>query len=301
MSKHTSIIIPTYNGGHKIGRLLHALQNQTVSDFEIIVVIDGSTDNTKDILAKYSNNFTALIVIEQDNAGRAKVKNRGARAASGNLLIFYDDDMNPEPDSVSRHIQFHATHSGILSGNQIEYISPEKPEVQNYKAHLTNKWLGKYGEGLTQLDSANLFFTAANCSVRKDTFLSLGGFDERLTDAEDYDLAWRAREKNIPVYFDKQNLAVHHDAITARSYIRRQRQYNEASARLLNFYPERKRKNSTREISFIKKRIYSVMASPALVRMIDAGIFKVLPQRIRYKLYDIIIQAMAIEFPKRPI
>jgi GT2 family glycosyltransferase len=160
--------------------------------------------------------------------------------------------------------------------------------------------MSKYANGLTRLDYSNLFFTAANCSMRRETFLTMNGFDERLSDAEDYDLAYRALQKGIGVFFDKSNRAFHHDPITAKSYIQRLRQYSRAHAMLEMFYPERKTSQSKN--NFLKKAIYSSLALRFWVRLIDQGFLKSgLPERARFKLYDLIIQAMAIEYPNRSL
>lgn len=293
-----SVIIPTYNGANKISILLNALLKQRYTRFEVIVVVDGSTDNTVTVLDSYRNKFTAYKVIVQQNKGRAVVRNRGVKEASGDLLIFYDDDMEPMQDSVSRHISFHASYQGILGGNQIEEREVKKTDIQNYKATRNEIWMKKYPIGLTQLNYSNLFFTAANCSIKRQTFFALNGFDERLTDAEDYDFAHRALQNGIDVFFDKSNRALHHDPITAKSYIQRLRQYSHAHAMLEKFYPERK--SSPKSKLFFKRFIYSCLALPLWVRLIDSGFLTMLlPECARFKLYDLIIQALAIEYPKR--
>lgn len=296
-----SIIIPTYNGAHKISILLKSLLRQDTSDFEVIIIIDGSIDNTVEIVKTFVPAFPKAQIIMQSNSGRSRVRNRGAERASGEILIFYDDDMEPTHDSVSRHIYFHEKYQGILGGNQIEERGAKKTDIQNYKATRNEIWMSKYANGLTRLDHSNLFFTAANCSMKRETFFAMNGFDERLSDAEDYDLAYRALQKGIDVFFDKSNRAYHHDPITARSYIQRLRQYSRAHAMLQAFHPERK--TSQRRSFFVKRIIYSSLALRFWVRLIDEGFLKsrLLPESARFKLYDLIIQAMAVEYPNRSL
>ncbi|MFD1000110.1 glycosyltransferase [Ohtaekwangia kribbensis] len=292
-----SVIIPTYNGVNKINVLLNALLKQTYTKFELVVVVDGSTDGTIAVLDDYRNKFAAYKVIVQPNKGRAVVRNRGVKESSGDLLIFYDDDMEPMHDSVSRHISFHDNYQGILGGNQIEERDVKKTDIQNYKATRNEIWMKKYSIGLTRLDYSNLFFTAANCSIKRKTFFALNGFDERLSDAEDYDFAYRAMQEGVEVFFDKSNQAFHHDPITAKSYIQRLRQYSQAHAILEKFYPERRM--FKRKCFFLKKFVYSSLALRFWVILIDRGFLKGLPESARFKLYDLIIQALAIEYPNR--
>src|SRR6187397_1060160 len=97
----TSVIIPTYNGAHKVVNVLRALEQQTHLPDEVVVVIDGSTDNTAELLRTNTFKLPSLRIIEQPNGGRAQVRNRGAKEASQDLLIFFDDDMRPVPQSVA--------------------------------------------------------------------------------------------------------------------------------------------------------------------------------------------------------
>jgi len=291
-----SVVIPTYNGADKIGVLLNALLKQTTNDFELLVVIDGSTDQTIEVIKPYQQKFKNLRTVVQSNRGRSVVRNRGAAEARGDILVFYDDDMEPAADSVSRHLSFHQQHNGIVGGDQVEFKSPEKTDIQNYKAALTKKWTRIYNDDLTRLDESNFFLTAANFSIHKKLFSELGGFDERLTDAEDFDLACRAMEGGIPLYFDKKNQAIHHDAITASRYVHRLRQYGKAHLRLQALHPHRKK--TAPVSSGWKRMVYRSLAFPGLLRLIDRDFLKrIMPERIRYKFYDLVIQAMAIEFP----
>ena len=86
-----SIIIPAYNCEKTISRCLDSLVNQNVSK-EIIVVNDGSTDGTLDILNKYANNYDFIKVITQENQGQSVARNHGLKIASGKYCFFCDSD-----------------------------------------------------------------------------------------------------------------------------------------------------------------------------------------------------------------
>ena len=175
MGFDVSVIIPTYQGEHKIGLLLNALANQTFKDFQLIIAIDGSTDNSELIINPFRTVFENLKVIRQENKGRAAIRNFGARQADGSLFIFYDDDMRPVAESLKKHVVFHNQHVGILNGLPID--SMVDTDIQRYKASRSKGWMNRFNDGLTKLDSSNLFFTAANCSFSKEVFFSLRGFD----------------------------------------------------------------------------------------------------------------------------
>jgi glycosyltransferase involved in cell wall biosynthesis len=283
---NVSVIIPTYNGEKKIPILLKALKSQTFSDFEIVIVVDGSTDNTVAVLKELEKDFRKLKIVVQENQGRAVVKNRGVRECSGDLLIFYDDDMEPDPQSVHMHVSFHNNHTGLVSGNLVE--TKNRNDIQKYKASLSVNWFEKYNDGINELTAANLFFSAANCSMKKDRFLALGGFDVRLKDAEDYDLALRGIISGLKVYFDKSNKAIHHDRITCKSYIKRLREYNMGREKVNRLHPELK-PFARKRISPWKNIAYDFFSLPIFWKMIDSfNLFMVLPRKLRYRVYDII-------------
>jgi glycosyltransferase involved in cell wall biosynthesis len=284
-----TVIVPTFNGADKIGLLLAALQNQEYKEFDIVVAIDGSTDNTESVIAHHSKSLR-ITALRQANKGRAAIRNLGARHASGELLIFYDDDMTPDNFSVNKHVAFHLRNQGLLSGNLIEEIEPTKNDLQNYKAFISKGWIRKYGEGITEMTRSNLFFSAANCSMRKEIFQLLGGFDERLTDNEDYDLAFRALSSGSAVFFDKSNVAMHHDPITCRTYIARQRQYYHSHIRWSSFHGEKS--HTYVSISKWKKMIYKCLTLSIFPWIIDNfNVFILLPKFIRYPFYSAVIFA----------
>lgn len=296
---YLSVIIPTYNGAKKILNTLYSLQRQTFKEFEVIVVIDGSTDETQKILSEKTFNFP-LKIIYQANKGRAGARNTGARNASTDLLVFVDDDMRLEEETLQKHWEFHnKIPNAILVGNQIEEWEVLQNDLQKYKATLSRKWANsvKHKE---PMPAEKFFLTSSNCSLRKHLFHQLGGFDEKLTDAEDYDLGKRAIEQGIAIYFDPELIGWHDDFITCESYIRRQQQYQKAHQRLKELYPERYVHNqyTYKPAKGIKRLIYRFFAGWFWVNVVDKYNFLIiLPQKLRYKIYDIIITANAVHFP----
>lgn len=94
-----SVIIPTYNHASSLAHTIDSVLAQKDVELEIIVVNDGSTDNTRDLLATYGNRIT---VIHQENKGRNAARNRGYQEAKGGQLIFLDADADLEPDAFSK-------------------------------------------------------------------------------------------------------------------------------------------------------------------------------------------------------
>ena len=289
-----SVIIPTYNGAHKVVNALAALKQQTIQNFEVIVVIDGSTDGTWEVLHQQDFGLPHLKIIQQANGGRSVSRNRGAKEAQGDILCFFDDDTRAIPNSLALHIAHHQKRpKSFLVGNVPEDTAKMQTDFQHYKAHLSRKWVAPLPTE-TPLNRQNLFLTAANFSTPKDLFWELGGFDERLTDAEDFDLGVRAFQQGVPVYFDIENIAWHDDFITCKTYLRRLEQYAQSHKTLMNLKPEvytEFNQYQPQPLSWFKKSIYGLFSPNFWVGGIDKNILQFLPQTLRYKLYDIITTA----------
>jgi glycosyltransferase involved in cell wall biosynthesis len=103
-----SVIVPTYQRREMVCEAVRALCGLSYDGpIEIIVVVDGSTDGSADALAKVDCALP-LRVIEEENRGQGAARNRGAAEATGEILLFLDDDMICEPDLVQQHARLHA-------------------------------------------------------------------------------------------------------------------------------------------------------------------------------------------------
>jgi glycosyltransferase involved in cell wall biosynthesis len=302
-----SIIIPTYNGANKILNIIEALSIQTISNFEIIIGVDGSDDNTDSIIAKQKFiNTDRITVFTQENKGRSIIRNNCAKIAKSELLVFYDDDMIPLKDSVEKHILFHNNRLNcVLGGSVIDKYENTKSDFLKYKEYLSRKWSSIYKKNNERLNRDNLFLTAANFSISKNLFFKLNGFDEHLTDAEDWDFVIRAYDKNIDVYFDATNIAWHNDRLTCKQYIFRQRDYNKNQLKLSELKPELYKKYSIRQQEpkqdIFRVIIYKLFANKLNVRLIDNNFFIFLPKRIRCKFYNIVITGLGKVFVNKDL
>ena len=299
-----SVVIPTYNGAHKILNVLRSLEKQTVKPDEVLVVIDGSTDDTAALLSIQKYNFPDFRIIEQENGGRAKVRNRGAHEASGDLLIFLDDDMIASSECVSCHIYHHKHHEqSILTGGLREPEGPERDDFSGFKSWLNDKWSLPLRElDNSPMSSQNYFINAANCSILKNLFNRIKGFDERLNDAEDYDLATRALLVEIPLYFSNKAWAYHNESVTCRQYIKRLRQYAEVQDQLSLIKPDLYVENHKYKVIVpdgIKGTLFRSFCYNYWINSIDQNIWLWLPKKIRYKLYDLVITANGSFYPGR--
>src|SRR3989344_4220086 len=102
--KKASVIVPMYNSEKTIAELLEALENQTEKNFELIIVDDGSTDNSLKIVKRHKSSYT-LRIISQKNAGPAAARNKGAYNSKAQILIFLDSDCVPDKKFVEKMIE----------------------------------------------------------------------------------------------------------------------------------------------------------------------------------------------------
>ena len=98
-----SVIMAAYNGEEYIAQALGSILNQTYKDFEIVIVDDGSTDKTKEIVSSFMNNASSNIrYVYQDNGGQSSARNRGIREAKGEFVAFLDQDDLWMPEFLER-------------------------------------------------------------------------------------------------------------------------------------------------------------------------------------------------------
>jgi GT2 family glycosyltransferase len=188
-----SVIIPTFNGAARIGRCLAALRKQTFNrEVETIVVNDGSLDQTSRLLM----HEPGLRVFTQDNAGPAAARNHGAREASGEIIVFTDDDCEPvhdwlsemlkpfdDPDVVASKGTYRTRQSSLIARFvQIEYedryrIMAKEPMID--------------------------FIDTYSAAFRRDRFLEMGGYDVNfpIACAEDIELSYRMSSRGWKMIF----------------------------------------------------------------------------------------------------
>src|SRR4029077_18487233 len=115
-SPRFSVVIPTYRRRDRVLRNVRALAEQSLSDFEAIVVDDGSDDGSAAALRGLETPFP-LAVLEQENQGAAGARNVGARAARGEIPLFLDDDMEAAPSLLAEHDRSHLEGADLVVGD----------------------------------------------------------------------------------------------------------------------------------------------------------------------------------------
>ena len=231
-----SLIIPTYNRARLLPRLAEALAAQSCPAGEVLFVDDGSVDDTPSALADICNERSGWRAIRQENAGPAAARNLGVGTASGDLLVFLDDDCVPHPRFIEEHVQIHVTKG---KGFAVAGYTPWHPDLE-VSPFMEMALRGVLFSFNRITDPENLPFSCfytANCSVWREDFLSVEGFDVLLRFYEDADLAYRLQQQGVRLVFNERAVAYHAEPVDLEQFLARQRAAGKSAVRMLGKYP----------------------------------------------------------------
>lgn len=174
-----SVIIPSYNRAKLVGRAIDSVLKQTFSDYEIIVVDDGSQDNTKDVLSAYDRKIK---YIYQSNRGISGARNRGIKEAAGEYIAFLDSDDLWIPEKLAEQVK-------VLEANKKVGIVYSKLQMINDKGeHCGVKPKHKSGKNFRELIEIGGDIPTSSVMTRRECFEKVGVFDESLQQMEDIDM-----------------------------------------------------------------------------------------------------------------
>jgi GT2 family glycosyltransferase len=198
-----SIVIPTYNRAHLLGEALDSVFSQTWKQFEAIVVDDGSTDATPEVLYPYVERF-GLRVERQANGGPSAARNRGIAAARGKYVAFLDSDDLWLPVKLAVQIpRLEAQPSAVMSYSNFLSFDPDKGTMRTrYPAREVRS-----GDLYRALVCKKLHCAPPTVVVRKAVAERVGGFDESLRLSEDRDFHIRVARMG-PVQGVQEPLAI---------------------------------------------------------------------------------------------
>jgi hypothetical protein len=176
-----SIVVPVFNGAATIARTLESLRRQTYTNWELIVVDDGSNDDTVDRVARVRD--TRIRLITTSRGGRSRARNRGLAQASGRFVAFCDADDLWTPDKLGRQVEALRLHPDAGAA----YIWTAFIDERDRFLFAKN---GSLLQGDVYADLLATFFLASGSNVlaRRRCLEVVGGFDERLTSVEDWEL-----------------------------------------------------------------------------------------------------------------
>jgi glycosyltransferase involved in cell wall biosynthesis len=243
MNPYLSVIIPTYSRRPRLAACLEALKQQTLaqSAFEVIVVNDGSTDDTQVYLDEVAASWPQLRVIHQENTGQGLARNHALKFARGQVLLFIGDDIYAEPDFLEMHVDFH-----------------QKNPAQNYSCLGLTEWynesaISEFMQWLTnggpQFSYKNLnagdetdfwHFYTSNISLKTE-LLAEEHFDKRFEGYgwEDIELAYRLKKRfDLKLIYQPEAKAFHDDPMEFSQLRTRMHKVAINAAIFENIHPE---------------------------------------------------------------
>lgn len=226
-----SVVVATYNGGRTLRECLESLRQVHYSNYEVIVVDDGSTDNTQEIL----KSFPEVRVVSQENRGLSVARNVGIEAATGEIVVFTDSDCVVDRDWLY-HIAHFMEQNPYLAGMGGPNITPMEDRLVHRAVALAP---GHATHVLLSQEEAE-HVPGCNMAFRRDALMQVGLFDPIYRKAgDDVDIIWRLQDMGHKIGFSTAAFVWHHRRPTMRGYLRQQRGYGEAEALLLRRHPLR--------------------------------------------------------------
>ena len=192
-ARSVSVIIPTFRKREFLDATLSSLGRQTYAaeKIEVVVVDDGADDGTVEYLRSLDTPYTLVPIGHKTNKGRAAARNTAVRAATGDIIVFVDDDMRCEPDLIEQHVRFLKEHPGVVViGNAITAPELGRSTVFSY---LDAMGVHRLPAGAV---SPARYFVTNNASVERRHLLEVGLFDEtfRTYGYEDTELGFRLED-----------------------------------------------------------------------------------------------------------
>jgi len=252
-----SVVVPAWNAGQTIGTTVSALLMQTAAPDEIIIVDDGSTDETIEALAGFGD---AIKVIRRPNGGPSAARNTGVREATSDLIAFTDSDCVPERNWLA----------GLLAGFDTSDSAQPKGVggVGGLVRGVGGSLTGEYVDVVRLLDPEPdtrgeiPYLITANACFRRSALLEVGLFDEgfRRPGGEEAELGYRLRQAGYRFRLAPSALVHHHHRQSIGGLIRTLMNYGAGAARIASLWP-------THRIEHPLRRMLRHLASPrALIR-----------------------------------
>jgi glycosyltransferase involved in cell wall biosynthesis len=285
-----SVIVPTFNRSKILQECLRALFRQTLpaKDYEVIVVDDGSRDETKAVVKKFQEKHENLHYLYQKNQGQGIARNLGVEKAKGDVVVFIGDDIIVVPDFLTEHLRFHLRYPDENEAVLGFTTWHPKLTVTPFMSWMTNgsSILGKFGghqfayEKLRDRKEADYnFFYTSNVSLKR-ALVDKYPFDPSFSNYgwEDVELGYRLYKRvGLRLFYNPQAIGYHDHAMSEESLAPRMRNIGSSAWIIHRKYPELKKVPS-----LPKKCAFWMLSNPfslaafRLVRDVTQGRFSAL-------------------------
>lgn len=225
-----SIIVCTFNGAERLAFCLNACLAIDYSDFEVLVIDDGSTDETAGVAAR----FPDVRYIRQDHAGLSAARNHGARHASHDILAYTDDDCEPDRDWLFWLVRAFSDPEVVAAGG------PNLPPWPEGRQEAVVAAAPGAPSHVLLDDRTAEHLPGCNLALRREALDECGGFREEFTAAgDDVDLCWRFLDRGWRLVFAPCAFVWHRRRPTLPRFLLQQLRYGRAEALLYKAHPHR--------------------------------------------------------------
>lgn len=209
-----SVCLAVYNAEIYVAKAIDSILQQTFTDFELLIVDDGSSDRSLDILKAYAAKDSRIVLHHQENQGQPATRNRMLRMAKGELIAVMDADDIALPDRLENQVAFLQTHPAVV------WVGGAFDIMDDRGRFLTTMRMAEANEQIqTLLKDGHTSFLHPTAMIRKTALQQVGGYDERYVTAADLDLWLKMTEigdvANLPQSVIKYR--VHAKSISQRN------------------------------------------------------------------------------------
>lgn len=208
-----SVVIPAYNAEKTIEKCLKGIFNQEYRNIEVIVVDDGSTDDT----TKFVQNFDVRLIKSSKNKGPGFARNIGINNSRGKYIYFVDSDSVPEKNCLDLLMKEISISKEIAIVGGPNPVAKEITNIISKAYDITNR----YSHTQFREKGYVSYLPTANFLLRKEIFKIVGLFDSRLLTHQDFDFCARVRKKNFKICFQPNAISYHHhQRIKLKDYLK---------------------------------------------------------------------------------
>lgn len=224
-----SVLICTYNGARTLGETCAAVTKLDYPHVEVVIVDDGSTDGSAAIVRRHG-----FRVISTENCGLSSARNTALAAASGEIVVFIDDDAMPDPHWLAYLVDTFARTDFVAVGGPNLPVPGDGAVADAVAAAPGNPIHVLVGDREAE------HIPGCNSAFRTQALREVGGFDPRFrTAGDDVDVCWRLQDRGWRIGYSPAAVVWHHRRPTVREYLRQQRGYGRAEAQLERKWPAR--------------------------------------------------------------
>lgn len=224
-----SVVVCSYNGSSTIRDTMEGMKTLLYPNFEVIVINDGSTDSTPEIVAEYD-----VKLISTENRGLSNARNTGYQTATGMIVAYIDDDAYPDP---------HWLHYLAMTYITTDYVAAGGPNIAPAGDGKIADCVANAPGGPVQVllnDTLAEHVPGCNMSFLKTSLEKIGGFDPRYRAAgDDVDACWRVQDQVGEIGFHPTALVWHHRRDSWSMYWKQQQGYGKAESLLEEKWPEK--------------------------------------------------------------